>query len=166
MLRHCSLTRDLHSLMVGGVHRRVWTGSAPGPVKLKKAGASSAVVDNVEDLISMCEQAPFDVNGSAVTDLTVRNTLRVAADRVSVEWPAISQAVEDCAAHLGLGSGVTAQLHDVLVYRPGGLLQAPRGLDQAPASPRDADGGHGAVGGAACGWRAVFRAQIMGVVWC
>ncbi|CUI15358.1 Hypothetical protein, putative, partial [Bodo saltans] len=82
MLRHCSLTRGLHSLMVGGVHRRVWSGSAPGPVTLKKAGSSSAVVDTVGDLISMCEQAPFDVNGSAVTDLTVRNTLRVAADRV------------------------------------------------------------------------------------
>ncbi|CUI15363.1 Hypothetical protein, putative, partial [Bodo saltans] len=72
-----------------------WSGSIPGPVTLKTVGASSAVIDNVDDLISTCEQACCGVNGKSVTDLTVRNTLRVAADRVSVEWPAMSEAVED-----------------------------------------------------------------------
>ncbi|CUG74320.1 Hypothetical protein, putative [Bodo saltans] len=123
MFRRCFMTRCLHEVMYE-VGCPMWSGFAPGPVTLKTVGASSAVIDNVDDLISMCEQAPFDVNGSAVTDLSVRNALRVAADRVSVEWPALSQAVEDCAAHLGLGSGVTAQLHDVLLYRSGGFFKS------------------------------------------
>ncbi|CUE67848.1 Hypothetical protein, putative [Bodo saltans] len=122
MLRHCTLIRCFHKLMEELDCPR-WSGSIPGPVTLKTVGASSAVIDNVDDLISMCEQARCGVNGKCVTDLTVRNTLRVAADRASVEWPAMSQAVEDCAAHLGLGSGVTAQLHDVLVYRPGDFFK-------------------------------------------
>ncbi|CUI15360.1 Hypothetical protein, putative [Bodo saltans] len=122
MSRHPTVTRCLHEVMYG-VDCPMWSGSTPGPVTLKTVGASSAVIDSVEDLISMCEQARCGVDGKTVTDLTVRNTLRVAADRVSVEWPALSEAVEDCAAHLGLGSGVTAQLHDVLVYRPGDFFK-------------------------------------------
>ena len=122
MLRHCTVTRCL-SKLIKEVDRPLWSGSIPVPVTLRTAGASSAVIDNVDDLISMCEQARCGVNGKCVTDLTVRNTLRVAADRVSVEWPAMSEAVEDCAAHLGLGTGVTAQLHDVLVYRPGDFFK-------------------------------------------
>ncbi|CUF32702.1 Hypothetical protein, putative, partial [Bodo saltans] len=88
------------------------------------------------DLIALCEQARCGVDGKTVTDLSVRKTLRVAADRVSVEWPALSAAAED----LGRGAPWARRWRGGGAARRAGvpargLLQAARGLDQAPAAP-------------------------------
>ncbi|CUG74292.1 Hypothetical protein, putative, partial [Bodo saltans] len=90
-----------------GVDHSMWTNANSAPITLRTVGPTSAVISDVGELIALCEQARCGVDGMTVTDLSVRKTLRVAADRVSVEWPALSAAAEDCAAHLGLGAGVT-----------------------------------------------------------
>ncbi|CUE60509.1 Hypothetical protein, putative, partial [Bodo saltans] len=122
MFRRCNMARCLHKAMVG-IDQKMWS-SAPRPtIALRTVGATSAVINDVGELIALCEQARGGVNGKTVMDRSACKTLRVAADRVSVVWPAMSHAVTDCAAHLGLGAGVTAQLHDVLVYQPGDFFK-------------------------------------------
>jgi hypothetical protein len=106
------------------IDRKLWTGTIynPPPMIITNL-ATRATIKTVDELVPLCKQAMCGVNDKTVTDLTVRKTLRVGRDRVSFEWAALPKVVEDCAFGLGLGDGVEAQLHDVLVYRPGDFFK-------------------------------------------
>jgi hypothetical protein len=106
------------------IDRKLWSGAIynPPPMVLTNL-ATKATITSVDELVPLCEQAMCGVNDKTVTDLTVRKTLRVGRDRVSFEWAALPQVVEDCAFGLGLGDSVEGQLHDVLVYRPGDFFK-------------------------------------------
>lgn len=114
-----SLTALLRTLDVkfcsGGV-------SVPPHPMLRRTDTNTKIA-TVNELLEMCVQAPCGVDGQTVTDINVRRTMKVGSDRVVVDWPHLEGALKEIAFQLGIPGTVTAELHDVLVYRPGDFFK-------------------------------------------
>ncbi|CUE60479.1 Hypothetical protein, putative, partial [Bodo saltans] len=65
---------DLHNVMAE-VDHSMWTSAPPPTIALRTLGTTSALINDVGELIALCEQARCGVNGKTVTDLSVRKTL-------------------------------------------------------------------------------------------
>ena len=84
---------------------------------------TGAAVSSVDDVLKLCRQAECGVDGKTVTDTDVRRTMKVGKEVVSVEWPHLEGVLKHVSQQLSIPGTVTAELHDVLVYRPGDFFK-------------------------------------------
>ncbi|MDR3533634.1 MAG: 2OG-Fe(II) oxygenase [Rhodopila sp.] len=88
-----------------------------------------------EQLIAAAERAPYGRGADTLTDVTVRRTWQIRAERVRIEgkhWPATLQAiVTRIAEGLGVTDPVEADLYKLLVYDKGSFFLPHRDTEKA-----------------------------------
>jgi predicted 2-oxoglutarate/Fe(II)-dependent dioxygenase YbiX len=79
-----------------------------------------------EQLIAVAERAPYGRGSETITDIAVRRTWQIAADRVRItgrQWPDTLQAiVARVAAGLGVDEPVEAEFYKLLIYDTGSFF--------------------------------------------
>jgi predicted 2-oxoglutarate/Fe(II)-dependent dioxygenase YbiX len=89
-----------------------------------------------KQLIAVANRAPFGRGEATVTDIAVRRTWQIAADRVRIRgkhWPTTLQAiVARVAEGLGLTDPIEAELYKMLVYDEGSFFVPHRDTEKSP----------------------------------
>eukprot|EP00976_Prorocentrum_cordatum_P049556 999829-Prorocentrum_minimum.AAC.7 len=89
-----------------------------------------------ELLVAMGEQAPHGRGEATVVDKSVRNAQRICPPHLAFDNPAWAQLVNKLAQgakkELGVLQGVTAELHNLLVYSKGGHFSRHRDSEKCP----------------------------------
>ena len=93
--------------------------------------------ESISRLKQAAEQAPHGRGMETIVDRSVRNTLQVDANKVSLHNPswatALRSLVEHSATDLGVSPGlVRAEIYKLLLYEPGGFFKKHRDTEKAP----------------------------------
>jgi hypothetical protein len=106
-----------------------------------------------EQLIASAERAPYGRGEETVTDISVRRTWQIGADRVLIRgkyWPGTLQAIVTRVAEgLGVVGPIDAELYKLLIYDEGSFFVPHRDTEKSPgmfatlvlALPSVAEGG-------------------------
>lgn len=106
-----------------------------------------------EQIIAAAERAPFGRGEATLTDLAVRRTWQIAAERIGFtgkHWPAtLGRIVARIAESLGIDGEVKADIYKLLIYDTGSFFVPHRDTEKAPgmfatlviALPSVAEGG-------------------------
>ncbi|MEA2730703.1 MAG: hypothetical protein QOF70_5178 [Acetobacteraceae bacterium] len=89
-----------------------------------------------EQLIAAAERAPYGRGGDTVTDVNVRRTWQIGAERVRIagkHWPDTIRAIATRVAEgLGVADPIEAELYKLLVYDEGSFFVPHRDTEKAP----------------------------------
>jgi predicted 2-oxoglutarate/Fe(II)-dependent dioxygenase YbiX len=89
-----------------------------------------------QQLIAVAERAPYGRGEQTVTDIAVRRTWQIGADRVRIRgrhWPAVLQAIVTRVAEgLGLDEPIDAELYKMLIYDQGSFFVPHRDTEKSP----------------------------------
>jgi predicted 2-oxoglutarate/Fe(II)-dependent dioxygenase YbiX len=89
-----------------------------------------------EQLIASAERAPYGRGEATVTDITVRRTWQIGADRVQLRskyWPAtLASIVTHVAEGLGVADPIDAELYKLLIYDQGSFFVPHRDTEKSP----------------------------------
>jgi predicted 2-oxoglutarate/Fe(II)-dependent dioxygenase YbiX len=88
-----------------------------------------------EQIIATAERAPYGRGEETITDITVRRTWQVGADRVRISgkhWPTTLQAIVTRVAEtLGIADPIEAELYKLLIYDEGSFFVPHRDTEKA-----------------------------------
>jgi hypothetical protein len=89
-----------------------------------------------EQLIAAAERAPYGRGEDTLTDIAVRRTWQISADRLRIEgkrWPqTLEQIVARVADRLGVADPVEAHVYKLLVYDQGSFFVSHRDTEKMP----------------------------------